>query len=385
MYKNYEVLSFSVSFKTKDVYLIKKLKHFDKAPHGVLHHKGSIDDALSSYFLRRKIAEQRYDYQKILDATGCEDSFELSFKGHGLSLTNHYWFRKEDEKLRYEDINFFTNKWDDSFARAVLTKDYEALKKCSLEVPDIVTPGWSLKGWIYDNGPKLYKMSRSEDDWEECLGEVLGSRLGRRLLGDEAVLTYELKMIGGQYASVSPAMINIDEELIPFSSYMPYDVGRLYFLKSHNKALDKEFYDKLNELKLDDLYELFVKINCVKSLSFLSDLHFDNLSVIKNEKTGQVRFAPLYDLASSFGTGKKGKSFVSNLNKGSYLIMLYFFANLDPSWDYSWYDPHKLDGFEDEIRDILTKSDFYTPEILDRILEIYRYQKASLDKISKKL
>ena len=33
---------------------------------------------------------------------------DLLFKGHGLSLSNHYWFKKENEKPSYDDINFFT-------------------------------------------------------------------------------------------------------------------------------------------------------------------------------------------------------------------------------------------------------------------------------------
>ena len=385
MYKNDEVLSFSVKFQPiRAVHITKKLEHFDKAPYGVLHPKTSEDSALLRFFGARTIAPQRYDYEEIMKATCCKDDFELSFNGHGLSLTSHYWYKKEGENLRYEDINFFTNKWDDIFGRAILNKDYETLKTCDLNVPDIVTPGWAVKGWLWENGPKLYKLSRDNDSAEECLGEVLGSKLARKIFNEDEVLHYELKKIGDTYASVSPAMLTIDEELIPLSTYFPSEYSYLFMNKNGNKESTKKFFRILKENNYTEFYEFFMKLACVRHLTFLQDLHFDNISVIRNNKTGKIRPAPLYDLAGSFGTSKRGRDFASNLNKGSYLILFFIFNDIDPEWDYSWYDPKKLEGFEEEIIKTLSISKFYTPELIDKILEIYRYQKDSLDKIAQK-
>lgn len=49
---------------------------------------------LFKFFNGRTIANPRCDYDRIIRACGCKDSFELSFKGHGLSLSNHYWYKK---------------------------------------------------------------------------------------------------------------------------------------------------------------------------------------------------------------------------------------------------------------------------------------------------
>ena len=137
MYKNDEVLSFSITFNSKiKIHITEKLEHFNKAPYGVLHPNSDVDVALLKFVSDRTIAPQRYDYRDILKATGCNNEFELAFKGHGLSLTSHYWYKKENENLRYEDINFFTNKWDDTFGRAVLNKDYETLKTNMLKVAE---------------------------------------------------------------------------------------------------------------------------------------------------------------------------------------------------------------------------------------------------------
>ncbi len=387
MYKNEEVLSFCVTFsKRNNVEIIKPLAHFDKAPYGIKKDasKEQNDLVLFRFFNARSIPPQRWDYQNIIKATKCKDDFELSFKGHGLSLSNHYWFKKEGEDLKYEDINFFTNKWDDSFAKAVLNEDYESLKTVDLNVPDIVTSGWGVKGWLYEeDGPKLYKLGIAKDHYEECLAEVLASKIAARLFGKGKVVDYELRKIDDKYASVSSSIINVDEELIPLSDYLPRDLYALYRNYSNDRKMSEEFFKRIAELGYPELFEFFVKISCLKSLCFVSDLHFQNLSMIRNMKTGKLRLAPLFDLGGAFGSTESGRKFLSNLNTGSYLIVYFIYGNLNPNWDYSWYDPNSLDGVEEEIRNTLSLSDFYTPELIDNIIGVYRYQKATLDNLAK--
>lgn len=379
MFKNKEVLSFEVDYENSRVYFLKKLEYFDKAPIGLLKENIDLNLALNSFIDSRLISVNRYNYDDILKGTNSKDGFELSFKGHGLSLSNHYWYKKEGESLKYEDISFFKNKWDDSFARALLFDDYESLKNCDLNVPDIVTPGWANKGWIFENEPKLVKVGLVKDCFEDCLGEVLASRLAQRLFNEDEVVNYELRKIKDKYASVSSLIINEDEELIPLSEILPASLYMMYRAKNLDKTKNEEFYKLISENKLPGLYQFFVKIQCFRSLCCINDLHFDNLSVIRNVNTGKIRIAPLYDLAGAFGSSQKGRDFLKSFDKGSYLLISFVFGDLNPSWDYSWYNPNKLNGFEDEIRNILSLSTFYTPELIERILSLYHQQKSILD------
>ena len=386
MYKDYEVLSFSTDFRKSAVTFLEKLEHFDKAPYGFDVDDYQINPKLSRFFMSRTIPSQRHGYKEILKATHCRNGFNLSFKGHGLSLSNHYWYKKVDEKLRYDDINFFTNKWDDSFARAVILEDYEAIAHADLNVPDIVTNGWGVKGWIYDEkkGPRLFKIGIHEDNSEEALSEVLSSRLAQRMFKKEDVLQYDLETIYGKYASVSSPIIGVDEEMISLSHYLPFELFQLYHFHKNNKTIYREFLNELKKGGYLDLFTFFVKLNCLKSLCFVSDIHFGNISMIRNMKTGDIRVAPFYDLGSSFGSSNTAKKQLANPNKATLLLIYFMFGTLDPEWDYSWYDKDRLIGFEDEIRNILSKSSFYTPDIIDFIIEIYHQQKVALDEIASK-
>lgn len=383
MYKDYEVLSFLVDYKNNKVTVLEKLEHFDKAPYGMTNKGVDINQILFRFFYSRMIPASRWDHQLILKNTGCSSSFELSFKGHGLSLSNHFWFKRKGENFKYKDINFFTNKWDDGFSKAIFSGDYDALKNCDLNVPDIVTPGWSVKTWVYDNGPKLYKLGIVKDQYEDCLGEVLASKLAQRIFKDNEVVNYELVKIGDKYASVSPVMTKVNEEIFPISRIMPLELNELYYERNIDKNKTQEFFKKIKDFSMPEAYDLFVKLSVIKSLCFVSDLHFGNISVIKNSETGELRVAPIYDLAGAFGTSETGRKFLSNLNKGTYILVYYFFSTLDATWDYSWYDPSKLDGFEKEIKEILSKSEFYTPELIERIIAVFNYQKEALDKMAK--
>lgn len=386
MYKDYEVLSFYVNFKKSRTYFLNKLAHFDKAPYGFDEDDDDIDRKLFRFFNARAIPNQRKGYKEILKATHCRNSFLLSFKGHGLSLSNHYWFKKPKEKLRYADINFFTNRWDDSFARLVLKEDYQGLANVDLNVPDIVTSGWGTKGWIFDpkKGPRLFKMGINDDCPDEVLGEVLASSLARKLFKKEEVLQYDLEKIYGKYASVSSPIINIDEELTPLSSYLPLELYNIYHSINSDKNKRKDFLNKLKETNNYDVYSFFCKLLCLKSLCFVNDLHFDNISVVKNMKTGQIKMAPIYDLGGSFGSGKTSKQHLINPSKATLLLIYFVYGNLDPDWDYSWYDANRLIGFEEEIRKTLSISSFYKPETIDFVINVYRNQKNTLDEMASK-
>ena len=173
---------------------------------------------------------------------------------------------------------------------------------------------------------------------------------------------------------------------------MHSNIGEKYDWIQYNKDKFNSFFEEaknkglLNEEEIEIInsaYSLFDKY--LESYEFVlihNDLHFDNMSVIRNVNTGKIRVAPIYDLAGAFGTSRHGREMLSNITKSTYFLIYYLFSGLDPTWDYSWYNKDNLTGFEEEIRDILSKSDFYTPELIERVIEVFHQQKASLDELS---
>ena len=95
------------------------------------------------------------------------------------------------------------------------------------------------------------------------------------------------------------------------------------------------------------------KMACCSCLTLLADFHSGNFGVIRNLDTGARRPAPFFDYDGAFGFPPNARAF-SSLCKQPMLAMLMCarqFSFLDPSWDWSWYDPEALEGFEDRIVD----------------------------------
>ena len=74
-------------------------------------------------------------------------------------------------------------------------------------------------------------------------------------------------------------------------------------------------------------------------------------------KTMKLRTAPLFDRGRSFGsfgkTNDKGSfsaaEYALRSPAGIYMLLLMHSSLMKPEWDYSWYDPKRLEGFEDDI------------------------------------
>ena len=82
------------------------------------------------------------------------------------------------------------------------------------------------------------------------------------------------------------------------------------------------------------------------------DRHFNNFGVIRNVETLEFeRVAPIFDNGCSLWFDENEKNQI-NLVK-----------------NFDWFDIDKLDGFVDEVREILSKNNLLSNERIEKILE----------------
>lgn len=62
--------------------------------------------------------------------------------------------------------------------------------------------------------------------------------------------------------------------------------------------------------------------------------------------------------------------------KLSVFFLIARFSDLEPSWDYTWYNGHALDGFEDEIEGLLTSSDAVPKLYASYVAQAFALQRA---------
>lgn len=92
--------------------------------------ESDASEALGKLLRKRCISSLRRDFPRILASYNARLGIELTLMGHGLSLSDSFWYHAPGSTDRWADINFFDNAWDPGFGKAVLSEDYDSLATC---------------------------------------------------------------------------------------------------------------------------------------------------------------------------------------------------------------------------------------------------------------
>lgn len=364
MHRDCEVLAFGLDLATGAVDDIRPLERADLAPLGVFSRGVDPEYALMSFMLRRSIRPSRADYLQILEALKVESALELSVRSSGFTLSDQYWYRSAGSDATWAGSNFFENEWDLAFGEAILARDYKALARADTCVPDVSCGGAARKAWVLGaDGPRLLKASLNEGAGE-VYGEVAGSRMLARILPEGEYVPYELVMRGGEAYSSCPVIVGPAEDLMmpPFDGGEETEPAPEQKTLFPNLTVGRGYGSMLELLGARGDGQATAKMGVVQTLLQRGDFHPGNFGIVRNADTGDVRLAPFFDLAGSFGTGSGEE--LQIIRKDPTTAMLFVaaaFSDLDPSWDYSWYDPTALVGFGEELEALFSACDDLGP------------------------
>jgi hypothetical protein len=354
MQRNQELVDFEVDPATGDAHVI------DASEAGVdlLDSMGGVQrdnhSALTGIISGRAVDSLRPDVQDILAPFGALSPVHLALMGHGLSLSDQFWYRAPGPTERWEDINFFDNEWDPGFGEAVLSGDYARLATCSPDVPDATTSGRGVKAWERnEDGISLIKCSYRSDG-AELMGAKLASDMCAALFDDGCYVPLDIVERYGKPCSANPLMLAPDEEFA--------DGNRLFAMAGIQESPEIVEFSITTEvcntrigayaaIGIEDASAHVARMACFSCLSLLMDFGPNNFGAIRKVGADAWRAAPIFDYGGAFGFAV-GKGEFSEEFANLFVAKLLFasrFSFLDPSWDWSWYDPRALDGFEDRI------------------------------------
>lgn len=389
MCKDTEVLEFDIDVSDNAVGNVRLLEGAACAPFGLLENPSQREWLLEQFLDDRCIGFSRTDLPAILKATGARNQLELALRSGGFSLSDPYWYRAQNSTLSWAHSNFFDNDWDLAFGDAVLRKDYHALKKASVFTPDVTCGGASRKAWVSDDdGIRLFKAPLEEGS-ASVLGEVLMSRMLARLLPEDEFVSYKMEMRNGETYSASRAIVGAGEELSMAwqaeSAMGRVSVGERRIDELLGLELLEEFEGALLRLGVEKGNQVKAKMALITHLAFNRDMHVRNLGVIRNVDTGELRLAPFFDFDRVFGLSQRDRmKNICERPQVAALMVANLFSYLDPSWDYSWYDPHALDDFEDEIERTLCTSTDIPQGYAHLIARLFVSQRAYVNRVVSK-
>ena len=244
------------------------------------------------WILHRCIPDSRDGLKDLMKHTGCASRLELSMKNRMLSLSDHYWVRKNHEHKTWEEVNLFDH--DYSFEIGNIIVGTSAGKINNYRSPDITTNGWLKKAWRRDqNGTDyLFKLG-SAPYYQEPFNELFCSELLDKFCKLDFV-KHELGTLNGKYCSICRNFVTREEEFVPaFEIY---------------RTAKKPFYMEPYEFLLDRCQAYGIKgagkfIDTMLAFDYLignKDRHMGNFGFMRNIKTRKFTGpAPLFDNGTS--------------------------------------------------------------------------------------
>lgn len=167
---------------------------------------------IDEWWKSRAIPSTRDGIRRVLDSLGAASTGELLDRTYGLSLSDQYWVKREDDPVEWKDINFFDNPFDEALGEILLTS-YSSSHDISLNAPDVSTGGDLPKRWTIDKNTGRRLLVKSGRTGQEPMNEVIASKLCARL-GVPAV-PYSLARSGNRLVCTCEDMLTSHEELSP--------------------------------------------------------------------------------------------------------------------------------------------------------------------------
>ncbi len=396
MNAEHEVLEFETDGRG-NTNIIRLLDEFEYAPLHFCRHSQDTERLnydLISFLRGRTINLARSDAKDIFSSTGVSDNIALSLRSLGLSLTDQYWYRPSGSGVKWKDVSCFDRKYDTSFSEAILRRDYAALAKVDPYTPDCTLGGISRKAWIYiDGSPMLLKSEAGTSNFIEQ-SELLSARLTERLLEKDDYVRYTRCEFAGESYIACRGMVGSGEEFVPAQdilTMMGESHADTFKYISKDDELLKRFTHTLEDFGIENIKAYYAKLAAAFNLSLAGDCHLNNFGFIRNLKTMKLKAAPLFDRGRSFGSFgepiENGRyscaQYAIESTKTVFVMMLFHSTLIHKDWDFSWYDPKKLEGFEDDIENMLSVCEDIPKQYIEMLKAAFQYQLDYLNKAIK--
>ena len=252
-------------------------------------HKGqlvNLNDKLAPLIIKRTHSLIAFLSSRVMDTSRTNarllkrvlnihsnDDYLIALKNHATSLTDNYWFKSKNSRLKYKDVSLESDIYNEV-----------ALKGELLYIPKIpkLSPQYSLLGsyekcWkLIDNEWWMYKVGTKEERYSEYISALISKKLG--------IPTAEYELVDNYIRSENFATKHNFE---PLSALCGGDDSYEHVFNTLYD-LDKE------------LAKQYLVLIWFDALVNNVDRHNENVGFLRSKKSGAViSLAPNYDLNMS--------------------------------------------------------------------------------------
>ncbi len=259
---------------------------------------GSADaNAFRHWWLRRAVPMSRDRIRSFLSNLGLTSSQEYLVKNLGLSLSDHYWIKPVDADLCWQNINLFTNDFQDHSADDEIENTSSTPSDLPIYSPGSSTQGDLLKKWIIADGRRcLIKGNRgpnSQNGLNEIVATLLHQKQARQPYCAYSSLKQDRK---NQIFCCCDCFTSETTEFIP----------AIDIIESKKKSNSVSNYEHLITVCVEnglpeEQIRAFLEYQILTDFILTNtDRHLNNFGILRDAKT--LRFispAPLFDTGNS--------------------------------------------------------------------------------------
>ena len=366
MNKNKKIFDFE--YNDEEHIIVKFERNYpdneDYAPFGLIKDDNIDKNQFNKWWKNRQIPASRYGLKEVLHKSDIydKDNFDLlDTKAYCLSLSDQYWVKRIDEYILWEGINFFDNDFSEDIGK-ILFAGGKTPVNLNLNTPDMTSNGNYEKRWKIIGGDRYLVKAGGKMINQEPFNEVIATKLYERILNDDEYVKYEIVYDDERAVSICKNFITTNTELIP-----AWKINEYYEVNEDENKY--EHYIKcLNKLNIPNANLLVDKMIVCDFILANKDRHFNNFGVIRNVETLEFeRVAPIFDNGCSLWFDENdmyvGEFFLTKPFEEYEKTQVSLVKNI------SWLDVSKLDGFVDEVKDILSSNKLLSDERINKIIE----------------
>ena len=348
MSADYEVARVSYEFERAYPFAVGEVLDPARMPLGTVTSGGTVRKReFNDWWSHRSIPDTRPSLLAKKTELGVSEGSQIPIKSYGLSLSDCYWLKPDDEPLSWDALNYFENDFD-----GAREEGGAWLANVGLNSPDNTSEGELPKRWVIDRERRVLLKGSGMDD-QRPFNERVATALHARLLDGADYVPYTVVGTANGPASACPDFLSGREEYIP----------ALYLQKSMGNVRGSSAYDRLCRhagcLGADEeaVRTGLSKMIVCDSILANSDRHWRNFGFIRNVDTLELRLAPIFDTGNCLWYGKTD----TEVAAGDWSFSARPFgpeperqlAAVDRA---GWFEPEQLDGFVAEAMEILSGS-----------------------------
>lgn len=355
---------------------IYEIKNIDYAPviiNQTLKTNHNDISALTEWFKGRGIPDWRDDLDLLLSKLGVSTPNELLDKAFGLSLSDQYWIKPLNSRVKHKNINFFENDFNSAdFTNATFSNSNDFNTKISLISPNNTTDGRLKKSWVIQNSKRYLLKGAYKNEVMQPFNEVLASKICERL--NIKHTHYDLEIISDKVVSKCECFIDKDTELVPASQILN---------NCHKDNAYEEYIEILESHGINNARERLEDMFILDYIMMNEDRHLNNFGIIRNVNTLKwLDVAPIFDNGQSLNILDYNEKEIILNGQGRFFYNVMDFDDiLKKVRDLNRYNIDNLNGITEEFENLLYKYQSITKMTDRRIDKICTLLNSRINKL----